>query len=141
MREVRMKRGVTGSARWRAVSVLVLALMLGSFGSSAGVAAVKGVTKKKADRKFLQTTTIVQQTFTVGNMEASPLSVQCPPGLQAVGGGVDSPALVGSGGGSDIMIPFEQRPIVSGARSIGWYVEAAGSGTGTSATVYAVCSK
>jgi hypothetical protein len=129
-------------ARWRSVAVITLGLMVGSVGTGVGIAALKGVTKKKGDRKFLQNTVIVQQTFTVGGGQVSPLSVPCPPGFQAVGGGVDSPALYNPGGGSsDVLIATEQRPILSGTRSVGWYVEAAGSGTATTPTVYAVCSK
>lgn len=128
-------------ARWRSVAVITLGLMLGSVGSGVGIAAIKGVTKKKGDKKFLQNTVIVQQTFTVGGSQVSPLSVPCPPGFQAVGGGVDSPALYDPGGSGDLLIATEQRPILSGTRSVGWYVEAAGSGAATTPTVYAVCSK
>jgi hypothetical protein len=135
-----MTRGSKRTMRWRSISILVLSLLLGSFGVGVGGAAVKGVTKKKADKKFLQNTAIVQQTFTVSDMQASPLSVNCPPGYQAVGGGVDSPALLTSGG-MDVMIPPEQRPNLFGARSVGWYVEALGVGSGANVTVYAVCSK
>jgi hypothetical protein len=129
------------SPRWRMVSILVLGLLLGSVGSGVVVAAQKGLTKKKADKKLLQNTTIVQQTGTVGMPNASPVSVNCPAGSQAVGGGADSPAFVGGGGGMDARIMFESRPIQSGARSVGWYVEAVGAGAGTQVTVYAVCSK
>ena len=134
-----MKESHTRSMRWRSISILVLGLMLGSFGSGVGMAA-KEVTKKKADRKLLQNTTIVQQTFTVGDETASPLTVLCPAGQQATGGGIDSPALL-TEGGSDAMVPFEQRPVITNGRSTGWYAEVAGEGTGVTATIYAVCSK
>lgn len=133
-----MSRGLKRPARWRSVSIIVIGLMLGSVGSGVGIAALKGVTKKKADKKFLQSTTIVQQTFPVNISTVTPLSVPCPPGYQAVGGGIDSPST--HTGGIE-MIATEQRPILSGARSTGWYVEAAGTGAASSVTVYAVCSK
>jgi hypothetical protein len=138
VREEKMTRG-SKSMRWRAVSILVLGLLLGSVGSGVGVAAQKGLTKKKADKKFLQNTTVVQQTGAAGGTQAVPMSVNCPPGFQAVGGGADSPAVYT--GGSDAAIMFESRPVQSGARSVGWYVEVIGVGTGQNVTVYAVCSK
>jgi hypothetical protein len=138
MREGMMTEGTKRRpARWRSVAVITLGLMVGSVGTGVGIAALKGVTKKKADRKFLQNTTVAQQTFTVGGGSVSQLSVNCPAGFQAVGGGIDSPSLYPSG----IVIATEQRPIQAGPRSVGWYVEAAGSGPGTTVTVYAVCSK
>jgi hypothetical protein len=138
MREEMMTRGTQRRpARWRSVAVITLGLMVGSVGTGVGTAALKGVTRKKADRKFLQNTTIVQQSFTVGGSQVSQLSVPCPAGSQADGGGIDSPASYPTG----VVIATEQRPIQAGARSVGWYVEAAGSGAGTSVTVYAVCSK
>jgi hypothetical protein len=126
---------------WRAVAILVLALMLGSAGSGIGTAAV-GVTKKKADRKFLQNTTIVTQAFTVppSPTTATTAQVSCPAGWQATGGGADSPVVYG-GGGSDAFIIFESRPILAGARAVGWYVEVVGTGAAANGTIYAVCSK
>lgn len=134
-----MTRG-SKSMRRRAVAILVLSLMLGSAGSGIGTAAV-GVTKKKADRKFLQNTTIAQQAFTVppSASTATTAQVNCPAGWQATGGGVDSPAQYS--GGSDVLLTFESRPIMSGARAVGWYVEVLAAGTGMNGTVYAVCSK
>jgi hypothetical protein len=138
MREEMMTEGTKRRpARWRSVAVITLGLMVGSVGTGVGIAALKGVTRKKADRKFLQNTTIVQQTFTVPNSPAQPLSVLCPTGFQAVGGGIDSPAQYPSG----LAVAFEQRPIQSGARSVGWFAEAIGQAAGTTVTVYAVCSK
>jgi hypothetical protein len=138
MREDRMTRGLKRPPRRWAIALVTLGLVLGSMGSGVGIAAKKGVTKKKADRKFLQNTTIVQQNFPVVSDQVTPLSVPCPPGFQAVGGGVDSP----SPNNPNIdMIATEQRPILSGSRATGWYVEAAGQDAGASVTVYAVCSK
>ena len=132
-----MTRG-SKSMRRRAVAILVLALMLGSAGSGIGTAAV-GVTKKKADRKFLQNTTIVQQPFTVTQTTtATTAQVSCPAGWQATGGGADSPVVYS---GSDVFIIFESRPILAGARAVGWYVEVVGTGAAANGTVYAVCSK
>jgi hypothetical protein len=138
MREEKMTQGLKRPARWRSVAVITLGLMVGSVGTGVGIAAIKGVTKKKADRKFLQNTRVVQQSFPVISTAVTPLSVPCPPGYQAVGGGIDSPATHAS---TFEVIATEQRPIFSGARATGWYVEAAGSGAGSTVTVYAVCSK
>ncbi|HEX2025418.1 MAG TPA: hypothetical protein VHH92_03380, partial [Actinomycetota bacterium] len=102
-------------ARWRSVAVITLGLMVGSVGTGIGIAAI-GVTKKRADRKFLQNTTVVQQSFTVAGGTATAGQVSCPAGRQATGGGVDSPLVYN---GSETLITFESRPIMAGARSVG----------------------
>jgi hypothetical protein len=94
------------------------------------------LTKAKADKRYLQNSSIVTQTQTVAASTGAILSVNCPPGRQATNGGVDAAGDLMTGGG---VLTSESRPIVAG-RSVGWYAEVLAGSTPTTATVYAVCA-
>lgn len=98
------------------------------------------LTQKKADKRYLGNTTVATSTSIVPGDSAAALTVACPPGLQALNGGVDSPAFVSTLPTTQGVEVSETKPVLTGARATGWTVEVR-TGTGSySVTVYAVCS-
>jgi hypothetical protein len=99
------------------------------------------LTKKKADKRYLGNTTIVTSTSNIPAESAAALTVTCPAGRQATDGGADSPFFVASPLSMEGVVLTESKPVMTGARATGWYVELfTGTGTTYSATVYAVCA-
>lgn len=127
---------------WWGVSVLALvAVAAGALAIVPATGAPKGLTKQKADKRYLQNTSSVGNTATVPADTGATITVLCPPGLQATDGGADSPALFTTSG-DDIMTITETFPVQAGARSIGWTVEVLNAGDNPlPITAHAVCSK
>jgi hypothetical protein len=94
------------------------------------------LTKKKADKRFLGNTLVATTSVPAPENEGTTLTVPCPGGRQASGGGVDSPV----GSETEFIYLNESKPTMNGARTSGWNVEIVTSGGApTTATVYAVC--
>jgi hypothetical protein len=123
---------------------LVAVLVGGAILTPAIGGAATFLTKQKAKRLFLENTVEITQTQSIPAGEARQITVLCPPGRQATGGGADSPALVTSGSGAtELMIILDSVPVNAGGRSVGWTVEvfAQSSGPSLNVTASAVCSK
>lgn len=125
--------------RWRSVPLILAGLIAGAFVLSPAVGeAAQFLTKKKGDKRYLQNNAVVTVQGVVPNNDGATFDVLCPAGRQATGGGVDSSIVTTN---STYMLIDESKPILSGARSIGWNVEVVNiSGAPATATVYAVCS-
>ena len=125
---------------WRAIPLVLVGLVAGAFLLSPVVGhAANFLTKKKADRRYLNNNTVLTVPAIVSNGDGAVVTVTCPPGQQATGGGVDSP-LFGDDAGSSILIQ-ESKPVVTGTRTSGWNVEVLNNTMApTSITAYAVCS-
>ena len=126
--------------RWRSLPLILVGLIAGAFVLSPAVGqAAAFLTKKKADKRYLGNNIVVTAQKLVPSNEGGTIDVLCPPGRQATGGGVDTPAQADPSAGS--MVIDESKPILSGTRSIGWNVEVV---NGTPAllqfTAYAVCA-
>ncbi|MGH2676874.1 MAG: hypothetical protein ACRDHB_00755 [Actinomycetota bacterium] len=123
--------------RWRS---LIAGILVGSAVLAPTVSgAAAFLTKKKADKRYLGNTTVVKSTATVGIFSGISLTATCPAGQQAIGGGAESPAFRSStSGGMDIT---ENKPLLSGARSVGWVIEAVnvGSPGPTEISAVAIC--
>jgi hypothetical protein len=130
--------------RLRSVAIAVATVIAGAalLAPAVGQAAAF-LTKQKARKLFLENTTVTSAPATVTNGQGAAIQVSCPPGLQATHGGVDSPHLSTNGSGfGNNLLTNESRPILSGARSVGWYVEVANTTSSPlTASAYAVCSK
>ncbi|HYZ10780.1 MAG TPA: hypothetical protein VE962_02685 [Actinomycetota bacterium] len=133
----RFRRRVTRSVPLSILAILVGAVML----TPAVSGAAAFLTKAKAKKLFLENTRVVTTTAAVGPSSGTAVTLNCPAGMQAVGGGVDSPAPPLQSGSTSLLLLNESRPIPSGARSIGWYLEITELGDAQTATAYAVCSK
>jgi hypothetical protein len=128
---------------WRGATLVVVGVVVGSLALAPGIGvAAKFLTKQQVKKRYLGNTTVVSQSSTTGASGASPLTVSCPPGRQATGGGADSPGVFDSSTVTNTIITVETRPLTAGAKSTGWYVEAIGAGSPTTVpfTVYAVCA-
>jgi hypothetical protein len=134
---VKLRRRITRSVPLSLAAILIGAVIL----TPAVSGAATFLTKAKAKKLFLENTSVVTTTATVGPSSGTAITVSCPAGRQAVGGGVDSPAPPLQSGSTSLLILNESRPIQSGARSVGWYMEIAELGQQQTATAYAVCSK
>jgi hypothetical protein len=124
----------------RSVPLIVAGLVAGALVLAPAVGqAAAFLTKKKADRRYLNNNTVLTVPAIVSNGDGAVVTVTCPPGQQATGGGVDSP-LFGDDAGSSILIQ-ESKPVVTGTRTSGWNVEVLNNTMApTSITAYAVCS-
>lgn len=132
----RTRRALRAAPRWMAIALLGAAILTPAVGGAATF-----LTKQKANKLFLGNTREVTQTVAIPNGETRVISVLCPSGFQATGGGADSPALVTTIGG-DLMLILDSAPMGAG-RSIGWQVEvlAQSAGPTLDVTASAVCSK
>jgi hypothetical protein len=94
---------------------------------------------------FLGNISEVTTTTTVANNSGQSITVLCPPGQQAVGGGAKSPGQIVTGTEPTAMFILESYPLISGGRSVGWVVEVfnqqLSSPQSISVTASAVCSK
>jgi hypothetical protein len=120
-------------------------LLAGIIGGAAVLSPVMGsaatfLTKRKADRRYLGNSAVVTTQIThPGSPATGSGTVTCPPGRQALSGGADSPFFLGDTSSTG-MILTESRPVMTGARATGWYVEfVTGSGP-TPVTIHAVCA-
>jgi hypothetical protein len=102
--------------------------------------AAKFLTKKKAEKRYLGNTTVATNTVTVPDQDGATITVPCPTGLQAVGGGASSPAFNESPS-IDGMLLLERKPQIAGGRSVAWVTEVVNvSGGPLPITAFAVCS-
>ncbi len=108
---------------WRAVGGVVAAVLVAAaFLTPAVSEAAAFLTRTKGDKRYLGNTSVVKTTATVGGFSGVSLTATCPSGQQAVGGGAESPAFrTSSSGGMDVT---ENKPLLSGTRSVGWVIEA-----------------
>lgn len=131
------RRRVTRSVPLSILAILVGAVML----TPAVGAAAKALTKQKAKKLFLENTNVISQSAPLAQQTGTSFTLNCPSGMQAVGGGTDSPAPPLAMGSTFLLLINESKPIQSGARSIGWYLEVTNLGDAQTVTAYAVCSK
>jgi hypothetical protein len=137
--ETRKRRPLRASAKWIAIVLLGAAILMPSVGGAAAF-----LTKQKAKKLFLGNTVEITQTVSVPDQQTRTITVLCPPGFQATGGGADSPALVATPPATELMILLDTIPVNAGGRSVGWQVEvlaASNSGDPVDVTASAVCSK
>jgi hypothetical protein len=122
---------------WRSLPLLLAGLIAGAFVLSPAVGeAAAFITKKKANRRYLGNNIVASVTVTAPGNEGTTVTVPCPAGRQASGGGVDSPL----GSTSDFIFIAESKPTLNGARTSGWNVEIVNNDTNpTTVTAYAVC--
>jgi hypothetical protein len=133
----KLRRRVTRSVPLSLAAILIGAVIL----TPAVSGAATFLTKAKARKLFLENTNVVVTSGPVASSSGTSFTLNCPPGMQAVGGGADSPAPPLQSGSTALLLLNENKPIQSGARSIGWYVEVANLGDPQTVTAYAVCSK
>jgi hypothetical protein len=139
--------GRAGKMGARPMALTVVAVLVGAAILTPAVSgAAAFLTKQKANKLFLGNTTEATTTSTVANNTGQSMTVLCPPGRQAVGGGVNSSAQVVSGTEPNVLFVLESYPVINGGRSVGWTVEVfnqqlAGPGGPVTATAAAVCSK
>jgi hypothetical protein len=130
----------------KSVPLSIAAILLGAVILTPMVGnAAAFLTKQKANKLFLGNTTQLTQTQTVPNGEGRQITVLCPPGQQATGGGASSPAMfTDSGSSTALMLMLESAPVNSAGRSVGWTVEVLAQTSGgptLDITGLAVCSK
>jgi hypothetical protein len=131
---------------WRGVTLIVVGVCFGALTIAPGVGlAAKFLTKQQVKKRYLGNTTIVTQPGTVAENSVVPVTLICPPGLQATGGGADSPGTYDQNATeSSTVAALESRPVNSGGRSTGWYLEilgaVVGSATSVNFTASVVCS-
>lgn len=124
----------------RSLALAVAGVIVLSAVITPGVSSAVAVfTMQKAAKISLGNTNTVTVAGTAAPGLITPLTVNCPPNHQAIGGGADSPELAGTG---PDLYPwlFESAPVGTG-KSVGWYVEIYNPGSGAkSFTAYAICS-
>jgi hypothetical protein len=128
---------------WRGATLVVVGVVIGSLALAPGVGlAAKFLTKQQVKKRYLGNTVVVSQSGTVGTTAAIPVTLNCPSGLQATGGGADAPGVYDASTVNNFIITLEDRPISAG-RSVGWYLEIVGQGSPAPVpyTAFAVCSK
>lgn len=119
-------------------------LLAGIIGGAAVLTPAMGsaaafLTKAKGDKRYLQNTSVATANVTAPPNTPTTATVNCPPGLQALSGGADSPFFLGTST-SDGIILTESKPVLAGSRAVGWTVEFINGISNTPATVHAVCS-
>lgn len=142
MKRFRMK----GRRAWRVLpGVIALTILAGALLAPTVSTAAAFLTKKKGDKRYLQNTTVVKNT-TSAAASGDPgyivtVTATCPPGYQAVGGGVESPGFLTSTNPQG-MVLIENKPMPTGPKPTSWEVEAANIGPAPMPiTAVAVCSK
>jgi hypothetical protein len=128
----------------RSVPTWIVAVLVGGAILTPAISgAATFLTKQKAKKLFLENTVEITQTVSIPDSESRQITVLCPPGRQATGGGADSPALVTVGSATEIMIILDSLPVNAGGRSVGWQVDVfvQSSGPSLDVTASAVCSK
>jgi hypothetical protein len=130
---------------WRGVVLVLVGVSLGALTIAPGVGlAAKFLTKQQVKKRYLGNTTIVTQAGNAPTNSAVPVTLNCPVGKQATGGGADGPGVFDGSTVTGVVVALESRPVASGTRSTGWYLELLGatSGGGTSVpyTASVVCS-
>jgi hypothetical protein len=149
------KRGssLRGALILSLMAVLTAAVLASPVSAALTKASVKKIAKRVANKvvtqrsvEFLGNTNVVTQKKTLAQGTGDRITVNCPPGQQATGGGADSPAFFTGGAGPTVaMLMLESKPVVSGTTSTGWEVEVANISSTTpdtnlDITAYAVCS-
>jgi hypothetical protein len=132
-------------------SLAVLAALTGAALVSPAVAGGT-VTKKQAKKianqvvtkrakEFLGNTTVITNKVNVAADTGAMITVICPAGQQAIGGGVSSPHFGASP--MEALFVQESGPLVAGTQATGWTTEVVFSTGGVSpieATGYVVCA-
>jgi hypothetical protein len=140
-KEIRMnifQKGRRGLRRLPALVAIMIVAGIVLTPAIGGAAAF--LTKAKADRRYLQNTSTVRSSAVTAPTTSATLTATCPPGLQAIGGGAESPAFLTSTSNQGMLI-LENKPI-GAARPSAWYVEAFNIGsTPIEISAVAVCSK
>jgi hypothetical protein len=123
---------------WRSLPLLVAGMIAGAFVLSPAVGeAAQFLTKKKADRRYLGNTVVSTVTQAIPNNEGGSVTVTCPPGRQATGGGMDTPLTPSPG---SFLFLDESKPVLNGVRTSGWNVEVGNpTSSPVNVTAYAVC--
>jgi hypothetical protein len=127
----------------RVSRLLALSLAMLVAGALVVTPAVAGkfLTKKKADRRYLGNTSEATATSTFAPSTGGAVTANCPPGLQATGGGADSPLFLSAATPGAFIFTLESRPVISGGRSVGWSVEVFNqSSDNVTVTTHAVCA-
>jgi hypothetical protein len=132
----------------RSVPMSIMAILVGAVVLTPAIGgAATFLTKRQGNKLFLGNTADVTTSQTFASNTGGQMTVLCPAGRQATGGGANSPALV-TGGGSPttaLMLTLESAPVTSEGRSVGWTVEVFGAtsapGGSLTITAHAVCSK
>ncbi len=126
--------------RWVALVVVAIVATAALITPTVGNAALF-LKKQKAHKLFLGNTSIVSNSATLAPSTGQALTVLCPPGFQAVDGGFNADVAV-SMGTVEGALRLEEFPVLAGARSVGWTLEAFNqdSSNNRQVTVHAVCS-
>ncbi|HEX2025416.1 MAG TPA: hypothetical protein VHH92_03370 [Actinomycetota bacterium] len=128
---------------WRGATLIAVGLVVGSLVLAPGIGiAAKFLTKQQVKKRYLGNTVIVTQNGSAPNTAGTPVTLNCPSGLQATGGGATAPGVYNASTVTNFLIVLEDRPINAG-RSVGWYLEVVGQGSPAPVpfTAFAVCSK
>lgn len=126
---------------WRRMALVAVAIVAGAtlIAPTVGNTATF-LTKRRANKLYLGNTVIVSSTATLAPATGQAITVMCPPGRQAVDGG-----FIGDATGTSLQgtLLVESYPVTSGARSVGWVIEAINNDSSNphSGTAQAVCSK
>ena len=139
-----MKRfGTKGRRGWRSVPALVATIIVaGAVLTPTVSGAVAFITKARAEKRYLNNTSVVKSTTTVPSGDIVRVTATCAPGLQAIGGGAESPAFHPGTTPGEAMVIVENKPTPTGPRPNAWEVEAANLGSNPLAiSAVAVCSK
>jgi hypothetical protein len=134
---IRARRG------WRSVPTIIATVIVAAAVLAPTVSgAAAFLTKKRAEKRYLGNTTISRSTTTVPNGDLARITVTCPPGFQAIGGGAESPAFFPDTTPMDAMIILENKPMPAGPKPTSWEVEVANlGGSPQQISAQAVCSK
>lgn len=138
-----MKRFRTKARRgWRSVPALIATIIVaGAVLTPTVSGAVAFITKARAEKRYLNNTTVVRSTTTVPSGEIVRITATCAPGFQAIGGGAESPAFFPTTT-NDAMVIAENKPTPTGPKPNAWEVEAANLGANPlQISAVAVCSK
>jgi hypothetical protein len=129
---------------WRGATLIAVGVVIGSLVLAPGIGlAAKFLTKNQVKKRYLGNTVVVSQSGSVASNTPTPVTLNCPPGLQATGGGADAPGVYNGTTVTNIVVELEERPISAAGRSVGWYMEVYGAGSPSPVpfTAHAVCSK
>lgn len=133
--------GTTNRRPLRGITGIVAAILaVGALAITPALAA-KFLTKQKADKRYLGNTAVATTVMQVPTQQGVSITVLCPGGRQATGGGASSPAFISSNTNAEGMILLERKPFMSGGRSVGWVSEVVNATPNTlEITGYAVCA-
>jgi hypothetical protein len=121
---------------WRGAVLIVVGVAVGALTIAPGVGlAAKFMTKQQVKKRYLGNTTVVTQAGSAPANTSVPVTLNCPSGRQATGGGADGPGVYDGSTVQDLPVTLESRPVNSGGRSTGWYMEVLGATSGGSTSI------